>query len=112
MAMKACAVLSLLLPALAVADTVHILTKSLRGSFLIPQEKFDNIIEGIKKFDAEILALPQTNHLCIGQTIADALSLSADNCYKSTAPDKLRARQEIGFIHKRHVTVAIPGISI
>ena len=110
--MKACAVLFLLLPVLAVADTARIATWNLGGFHQIPQAKLDSIIEGIKKLDADIIVLPEINPLSYGQAIADALSLPTDSCYKAIVPDQPRARQEIGIVHKCHVTLTIPGILI
>jgi len=67
--LKACAVLFLLLPSLAVANTARISTWNLDGFHQIPQAKPDNIIEGIKKLNAALLVLPELNTLSNGQAI-------------------------------------------
>jgi len=110
--MKACAVLFLLLPVLAVADTARIATWNLGGFHQIPQSKLDNIIEGMRKLDADILVLPELNPLSHGQAIADKLSEPAGSCYKASVPDQPKARQEIGFVHKCHVVVTNAGFVI
>lgn len=110
--MKACAVLLLLLSLPAFADTARIATWNLGGFHQIPQENLDNIIEGLKKLDADILVLPELNPASHGQAIAEKLSEPADSCYKSIVPDQPKASQEIGFLHKCHVTVSNAGLLI
>jgi len=110
--MKASAVLFLLLSLPAFADTARIATWNLVGFNQIPQENLNNIIEGLKKLDADILVLPELNPLPHGQAVADKLSEPADSCYKSIVPDQPIARQEIGFLHKCHVTVTSAGLVI
>jgi len=56
-AMKTCAVLFLLIPALAVSDTARPIKWNLGGFHQSPQAKPDNIIDSMKKLDAFFLVL-------------------------------------------------------
>jgi|GEM_PF-5927407 len=67
--MKACVVLFLLLPSLAVANTARISTWNFDGFHQIPHAKPVNFIGGIKKPDAALLVLPELSTLSNGQAI-------------------------------------------
>ena len=67
--MKACTILFLLIPSLAVANTARISTWNFDGFHQTPQAKPGNVIEGMKKLDAALLVLPELNTLSNGQAI-------------------------------------------
>jgi len=92
-------ILIALISSSALADTARIATWNLGGFNAIPADNLDNIIEGLRRLDADIVVLPELNPLSHAQTIAQELSAGGE-CHKPAAPDQPLARQEIGFVYK------------
>lgn len=91
-------------------DTARIATWNLGGFHQIPDNKLTMIIKGLKELDADIVALSEVNPRSHARKIARALSRADDTCYKSSAPDQPRARQQIAFLYKCDVDTSGAGL--